>query len=389
MSPLVDVLVGALVGALVAAFVMRARSRRTLTTSRRQLDRATEQLADQARDAADHRDVREAILDAMEEGVLLLAADGSPLFSNNSLATHLGTVPHSAEAIRPLDLQACVLRAMATGEVERAEVEIGSPARWLRATTLPTGSDGTVLLVVRDITQARQLLATRRDFVANASHELKTPVASIRAAAETLRLGAINDPPAAMRFTEQLERESIRLSRIIADLLDLSRLESGSELGDDVHLNAVAADEVERLEDMALEHEVALLLQTEPVPRVRGSARDLALLVRNLIDNAIRYTPSGGEVAVTVGSEGRRVLLRVADTGVGIPQRDLPRIFERFYRVDQARSRETGGTGLGLAIVRHVCENHGGEVTVTSELGSGTTFEVRLPALDAIPGAPA
>jgi signal transduction histidine kinase len=281
------------------------------------------------------------------------------------------------------------LRAIATGEIERAEVEIGSPTRWLRATALPTGSDGSVLLVVRDITQARQLLATRRDFVANASHELKTPVASIRAAAETLRDGAINDPPAAMRFTEQLERESIRLSRIVADLLDLSRLESGSELGDDVHLNALAADEVERLEDMALEHEVALLLQTEPVPRVRGSSRDLALLVRNLIDNAIRYTPSGGDVAVTVASEGRRVLLRVADTGVGIPQRDLPRIFERFYRVDQARSRETGGTGLGLAIVRHVCENHGGEVTVTSELGRGTTFEVRLPALDATPGAPA
>ncbi len=389
MSPAVEVLVAALVGALVAVLVMRARSQRALTTSRRQLDRAAERLADQARDAADNRDVREAILDVMEEGVLLLAADGSPLFSNDSLASHLGTVPHSAEAIRPLELQACVLRAIATGEVERTEVEIGSPTRWLRATTLPTGSDGTVLLVVRDITQARQLLATRRDFVANASHELKTPVASIRAAAETLRDGAINDPPAAMRFTEQLERESIRLSRIIADLLDLSRLESGSELGDDVHLNALAADEVERLEDMALEHEVGLQLQTEPVPRVRGSSRDLALLVRNLIDNAIRYTPSGGDVAVTVASEGRRVLLRVADTGVGIPQRDLPRIFERFYRVDQARSRETGGTGLGLAIVRHVCENHGGEVTVTSELGRGTTFEVRLPALDATPGAPA
>jgi len=389
MSPAVEVLVAALLGALIAVLVMRARSQRALITSRRQLDRAAEQLADQARDAADNRDVREAILDVMEEGVLLLAADGLPLFSNDSLASHLGTVPHSAEAIRPLELQACVLRAMASGEVERAEVEIGSPARWLRATTLPTGSDGTVLLVVRDITQARQLLATRRDFVANASHELKTPVASIRAAAETLRHGAINDPPAAMRFTEQLERESIRLSRIIADLLDLSRLESGSELGDDVHLNALAADEVERLEDMALEHEVGLLLQTEPVPRVRGSARDLALLVRNLIDNAIRYTPSGGDVAVTVASEGRRVLLRVADTGVGIPQRDLPRIFERFYRVDHARSRETGGTGLGLAIVRHVCENHGGEVAVTSELGRGTTFEVRLPALDATPGAPA
>jgi signal transduction histidine kinase len=229
------------------------------------------------------------------------------------------------------------------------------------------------------VTEARRLEAVRRDFVANASHELKTPAASIRAAAETLRSGAIEDPPAAHRFTEQLEREAMRLSRIVSDLLDLSRLEGGSDLAERVRLDAIAADEVERLDDRAEEAELTLELHADGVPSVAGSGRDLALLVRNLIDNAVRYTPPGGRVDVTVTTHDAQVVLRVADTGLGIPQRDLPRVFERFYRVDRARSRETGGTGLGLAIVKHVAENHGGEVTVTSELAAGSTFEVRLP----------
>jgi signal transduction histidine kinase len=145
----------------------------------------------------------------------------------------------------------------------------------------------------------------------------------------------------------------------------------------------IAADEVERLGDRAEEAGVAIGLHTDGVPSVPGSGRDLALLVRNLIDNAVRYTPRGGRVDVSVAAEDGKVILRVADTGMGIPQRDLPRVFERFYRVDRARSRETGGTGLGLAIVRHVAENHGGEVTVQSELSAGSTFVVRLPVADA------
>jgi signal transduction histidine kinase len=128
-------------------------------------------------------------------------------------------------------------------------------------------------------------------------------------------------------------------------------------------------------------------VDADGVPSVRGSGRDLALLARNLIDNAIRYTGEGGRVDIRVTGDGEHVLLRVADTGLGIPTRDLPRVFERFYRVDRARSRETGGTGLGLAIVRHVAENHGGDVHVTSELGRGTTFEVRLPAAPSSDGA--
>jgi signal transduction histidine kinase len=228
----------------------------------------------------------------------------------------------------------------------------------------------------------------RRDFVANASHELKSPAAAIRATAETLRDGALRDPPAAARFADQLVAESVRLSRIVSDLLDLSRLESGSDLSERVRLDGVAADEVRRLQERAADAGVTLGLAADAVPSIAGSARDLALLVRNLVDNAVGYTPAGGSVDVEVRAVpdgGVRLIVR--DTGVGIPQRDLSRIFERFYRVDRARSRETGGTGLGLAIVKHVAENHGADVAVTSELGAGTTFTVTFPVGGAAPRA--
>ena len=371
--------ISAAVGAAIAGVAIRASSRRSLRSVERQLDRATAELHATERSSQERRDVQDLILDAMEEGVLLLGPDGDRIFSNASIGRHLGTVPDSVDAILPVDLQRAARRVGSAHDVERLEVEIGSPARWLLATVLPIGETGAVLLVVRDVTQAKQLIAMRRDFVANASHELKTPVASIRAAAETLRDGAINDPPAAQRFTEQLEREAIRLSRIIADLLDLSRLESGGEMDEQVRVDLVATDEVERLQDMARARGIALQANVRRVPLVEGSGRDLALLVRNLIDNAIRYTSTGGSVDVTVSASDDHVILRVEDTGIGIPQRELPRIFERFYRVDRARSRDTGGTGLGLAIVKHVTENHGGDVRVDSELGRGTTFEVRLP----------
>jgi two-component system phosphate regulon sensor histidine kinase PhoR len=378
MGLLAGLAIGVIVGAAVAALILTRRYRTGLEDTVRRFERTTELHEEKERDAEQRSDLQANILDAMEEGVLLIRSEGPPLFSNVAIARHLGSAPTSAEAIRPLELARTVGRSFETRQVQRAEVETGSPSRWLRVTALPVDGDA-VLVVIRDVTQARRLTAMRTDFVANASHELKTPVASIRAAAETLRAGAINDPPAANRFTEQLERESIRLTRIVADLLDLSRLETGSEGDELVDLDAIVKDEIERLDGSALERGVALHAHALPVPPVRGSARDLTLLVDNLIDNAIRYTPSGGRVAVDVESSDDHVVVRVHDTGVGIPQRDLPRIFERFYRVDHARSRETGGTGLGLSIVKHVCENHGGGITVDSELGRGTTFEVRLP----------
>jgi two-component system, OmpR family, phosphate regulon sensor histidine kinase PhoR len=371
--------VAAGIGAAVATLTVRSVTRRRAAGLDARAVRAERALKDQARSSAENRQVQDTILATMEEGVLLLDPEGRRVFANEALERHLGAAPDSVEALLPLEIQRAAKHAGFTGSVTRAEADTGAPVRWLRAAAIPVGDDGSVLVVVRDVTEARRLDRVRRDFVANASHELKTPVASIRAAAETLRAGAIEDPPAARRFTEQLEREALRLSRIVSDLLDLSRLETGSDLEERIRVDAVAAEEVQRLQEDAREAGVALELHADGVPSVHGSSRDLALLVRNLVDNAVRYTQPGGSVDVTVTGDPTRVLLRVTDTGLGIPQRDTARIFERFYRVDRARSRETGGTGLGLAIVKHVAENHRAEIDVRSELGRGTTFEVSFP----------
>jgi signal transduction histidine kinase len=318
------------------------------------------------------------VLSSMEEGVLLFGPDGRTGLANTAAELHLGARPGSIDALLPFGLQQLVRRAGDAHEGLVTEAEAGAPSRVLRGSAVPT-EDGSVVLVIRDVTETRRLDQVRRDFVANASHELKTPAASIQAAAETIRTAALEDPSVIPRFAAQLERESGRLSRIVSDLLDLSRLESGSELDEEVALDAIVRDEGERFEESASEAGVGLSISAGHVPRVRGSGRDLALLVRNLVDNAIRYTRPGGRVDVELGLQDGQVVLTVDDTGLGIPARDLPRVFERFYRVDRARSRETGGTGLGLSIVRHVVENHGGRVDVHSELGRGTRFEVHLP----------
>jgi hypothetical protein len=204
--------------------------------------------------------------------------------------------------------------------------------------------------VIRDVTEARRADKVRRDFVANASHELKTPAATIQAAAETIFTAAHDDPSVVPRFAAQLEREAVAYPGS-SRTSSISRLESGSQLDGAIALDVVLRDEGERFEDRAAEASVQLTIRAGDVARVRGSARDLALLTRNLVDNAIRYTAPGGRVEVALVDEGPEVVLSVEDSGIGIPTRDLPRIFERFYRVDRARSRETGGTGLGLAIV--------------------------------------
>jgi signal transduction histidine kinase len=372
--------VGSLFGAIVAVTVSVMRSRRKVDDATTRAERAEHALDRQQQELAAELAIRELVLGSLDDGVILWDRHGARVFANDAVRRPFPAVPTTVGSMLPVEFQRVVRRAGAEDTTISAEVEMGPPTKWLRATASPAGDDGSVLLVVRDVTEARRLDAVRRDFVANASHELKTPVASIRATAETLRDGAIDDPPAAIRFTEQLERDAIRLSRIVSDLLDLSRLETGSELAEQVRLDAIASDEAERLEDLAGEAGVRISVHADGVPPVTGAARDLALMVRNLVDNAVRYTPTGGSVDVTVCPAGGDVLLRVSDTGMGVPRRDLPRIFERFYRVDRARSRETGGTGLGLAIVKHVVENHGGSIGVESELGHGTTFEVRLPA---------
>ena len=326
--------------------------------------------------------MQDLILSSMEEGVLLVDREGRAVFANAPLARHLGGSPADLDALLPLELQKAARRTGYTGAASRVLVETGAPSRWLRASCTPLGEDGSVLVVVRDVTEARRIDAIRRDFVANASHELKTPAASIQAAAETLLHVAAEDPVSVPRFATQLDREARRLSGIVADLLDLSRLESGSTLDEDIRLDAIVREEARRFLERAGAAGVTLTVNAPDTPAVRGSARDLSLLVRNLLDNAVSYTRPGGHVAASVAHDDVHVEVRVSDTGIGIPSRELPRVFERFYRVDRARSRETGGTGLGLAIVKHVAENHQGDVTVQSELGRGSTFVLTFPRGD-------
>lgn len=361
------------------ATLLIARKRRSEERTERSLEeRLARELRGQLAAAQDERRSALLALSAMREGVLLFGPDGRTKLASPAVERHLGGSPTSVEGLLPLGLRELALGAKRE-EALTAEVESGAPARILRGFTTRT-EDGSVVLVVSDVTENRQLEKVRRDFVANASHELKTPVASIRAAAETIRTAASGDASAIPRFAARIEDDAVRLSRIVSDLLDLSRLESGSALNDPIALDAIVRDEAERFETPAAEAGITLQIVTEQVARVRGSGGDLALLVRNLVDNAIRYSPGGGRVDVAVRLEDGEVILSVEDSGLGIPTRDMPRIFERFYRVDRARSRETGGTGLGLAIAKHVVENHGGRIGVESELGRGTRFEVRLPA---------
>jgi two-component system sensor histidine kinase SenX3 len=248
----------------------------------------------------------------------------------------------------------------------------------LRAVATPFNTDDRVLLLLVDITERERTDAIRRDFVANASHELKTPVSTIIAASEALQIAIDRGDGSAPGFADTIEGSARQLDRMVTDLLDLSRLERDRPEMRPVRLDQLVRDEVERARVEAESRGLDLGLSAPGVTATL-SERDIVTAVRNLLDNAIRYTPDGGSVTVTVRTEGDDALVTVADTGEGIPTRDIERVFERFYRVDSARSRATGGTGLGLSIVKHVAESHGGSVAVMSELGSGSSFTIRLP----------
>src|SRR3712207_1842094 len=224
----------------------------------------------------------------------------------------------------------------------------------------------------------------RRDFVANVSHELKTPATSLRLLAESLEETIDEDPVQARLFAAQLKKETERFSQLINDLLDLTRLESEERVENPapVDLRSVLMSVLARMRRVARKKNITLQWKRfgkAAQYTVQGDETQLTSMFTNLVDNAVKYTPPGGRVEVTGGCEDSEIVIRVFDTGIGIPEGKLPRIFERFYRVDKARSKETGGTGLGLSIVRHVAEKHGGRVTVESTLGEGSTFTVYLP----------
>lgn len=326
---------------------------------------------------------REIVLSAMSEGVLLVDPDGRIIYTNRAAHMILGNVFETTDDVVPVPLREAIrtVRSQleASGSVDASIRQFECSGTIVEVTTRPSNPHGTVVVVLRDITHAGRIEHLRRDFVANASHELKTPVASILALSATLRSVAREDPEKLAAFLSRLEHEAGRLAALVTHLLELSRLEAGMPERSGVRLDQLVAIEVERVRSRAQTAGLAVSAEVHTPLLVLGSERDLSHLIQNLLENAVRYTPPGGQVFATATRTGADAQLTVTDTGIGIPSKDLDRIFERFYRVDDARSRETGGTGLGLSIVRHVAEAHGGSVRVLSTPGVGSAFTISLP----------
>jgi two-component system, OmpR family, phosphate regulon sensor histidine kinase PhoR len=354
-----------------------------------ELSAMTARLRDRLDELTEERDRAGQVLDALDDGVLLLDGAGRLLVANPAARSWFG-LPADLRPGLPAQrvLGVPKVSALAEQAARAGRPVVGTctlvfpEARTLAMRAFPLadrGPTGRIVVTMTDITQRRRLEVLRRDFVANASHELKTPVAAVRALAETLLTALPEDPEAGLRFAERIGREAERLDALARDLLDLSRVERGTLDVEPVDLVGLVKEVVGSYADLAEERRVKLVSELRPGVAVRGDRAQLGLLLSNLVDNALRYTPGRGSVCVRLDAAESRAVLQVADTGEGIPAAELPRVFERFYRVDKARARQTGGTGLGLAIVRHVAEAHGGTVRADSELARGTTFTVTLP----------
>jgi two-component system sensor histidine kinase SenX3 len=319
-------------------------------------------------------------LDSLSQAVLIIDAAGT-VVERNAAAEAFVSARHS-DALVEAAVAELVERALRGEHASRTIDLFDPPRRVLVVTTTPLESEAgrAAVAVVEDMTERRQLEAVRTDFVANISHELKTPVGAIGLLAETLQ--SEDDPTVSARLAGRIQVESLRVGRTIEDLLELSRIELGQvSVLEPVILDEIVEEAVGRIRPAA--EQAGITLVTDAVDReveVSADRRQLTSALSNLLDNAVKYSDTGRTVEVSVSEEGDEVVLCVADHGIGIPSRDIERVFERFYRVDQARSRQTGGTGLGLAIVRHVVANHHGSVEVESRLGEGSRFTLRFPA---------
>lgn len=335
---------------------------------------------------SNERALMDEILERMSEGVLVFDETLTPILANRAARSLLGLdgVPMAGDL--PSDEVLSLARRVVTEGTDSEDViELRYPERTsVRVSASYLEEQGGVVLVLRDVSAEQRAHLVRRQFVTHASHELKTPIASILALAEAVRDASLSEPDKAQQFAERLVQESERLSRLVADLLDLSRVEDPGTIASAVaDLSAIASRELADAHEQARAKGVALQGEIVEGVSVRGDESQLALMIRNLIDNAISYTPAEGAVTLDVWADEDDAIVKVTDTGVGIPLRHQARVFERFYRVDPGRSREAGGTGLGLAIVKHVADLHGGHVELTSELDEGSTFTVRLPAFHA------
>jgi two-component system phosphate regulon sensor histidine kinase PhoR len=339
------------------------------------------------------RQEQEAVLASMVEGVIAVDSRSRIISLNRAATNLLGMDPAFViqrsinEVVENADLQWFITRSLAASQTIEGEINLkGDKPRFLQAhgTTLkdPQGKAFGVLIVVHDVTRLRQLENARRDFVANVSHELKTPITSIKGFVETLLEGAMLDPEHAGEFLRIIGRQADRLGAIIEDLLSLSRIEQEAEQGK-VHLVGrkiktilKAAIQACNTRSEGKKIDVKLRCSEDLRARVNGPLLEQALI--NLIDNAVKYSDPGSLIAVQADKEDGQVMIKVKDQGVGIAKEHLPRLFERFYRVDPSRSRKVGGTGLGLAIVKHIAQAHGGKVGVESSPGQGSTFTVYL-----------
>lgn len=367
-------------------FYWRVRLRREQVRGQAELARREERERAAAAETLARQD---ALFDSMIEGVLVLDESRRVQFANRAFA-HIfntnGILRGQAllEAVRVHEVAEIVQRAIAEGRVIDHELELPAD-RWLQVnaaalTTVDRRRLG-VILVFHDLTRLKKLERTREEFVANVSHELRTPLSLIKGYTETLLDGAKNDPEVATRFLQTIERNSGRLQLLIEDLLTISQLESGrvSLNLQPLVLSAVVEKVFGDFRERAARKAIRLSHESCEIKVIADEVR-LQQVLGNLVDNAIKYGRPGGAVTVSAGGTGGdKVEVAVRDNGPGIPTEALSRVFERFYRVDKARSRDAGGTGLGLAIVKHIIQSHGGEVWAMSEIGSGTKFFFTLP----------
>lgn len=369
---LVAAVFGALAGLLLA---------RKLQSEARPLDAAPPQVQGLEPDAR-----FEQLLRSITIGIVTLDRRGYVTLLNAAAGVifDIGSRPVLGRAIIELvpsfDLDRRVNDALA-GHPSRGTISLSGVAggRTLTVATLPIDGAEGAIVIAADETRLHELEKTRREFVSSVSHELRTPLSSIKLMIETL-LDRPDDAEARSIFLPRVNEEVDRMVQLVADLLELTRAEAGQLRlrRSEVDLHAVAASTIRTFEQRAAQLDLTLRLSGEPT-RIDGDENRLAQVVVNLVDNALRHTPAHGVVAVAVSARGAEAVLQVRDTGAGIPYRDLPHVFERFYVVDRSRAREAGGTGLGLSIVKQIVEAHGGVVTAESELGAGSTFTCVFP----------
>jgi two-component system phosphate regulon sensor histidine kinase PhoR len=347
----------------------------------------------------DERNLSAAILGSMVEGVVVVDAADRVVFSNPGFAEILGLdMPPRIgsvllESVRQTELIEAVRNVLRGEPAVHAEIVTGTLRQRFfaaTATAVRGGETSGAVLVLHDITDLRKLERVRRDFIANVSHEFRTPLTAIQGFAETLLAGAIDDPQNRLRFLEIILEHSRRLARLTEDLLMLSKMDADRL---ELEIRRLSASQfvegcIETTQRPAAEKDLRISVNLpQNVPDIAADRRRLAEVLQNLLDNAIQYTPPGGQIVVSASANGAEVTFTVSDTGIGIPQADQPRIFERFYRVDVARSREVGGTGLGLSIAKHLVEVHGGRIWVESEVGQGSQFHFTVPIFQPRRGA--